>query len=391
MGAGDGAAVGAQAVRGSPFPVLISSKDCPVKILIPILGFGRAGGYRVLSELANAWIRGGHDVVFLCPDSSDEPYFPTKARIIWVDGAGTISEERCNKAKPGGRYHLQALFYGLKAIGRQYDVIFANHSLTAWPVALVSCGKAKKVYYVQAYEPEYYASSKTIKGYLLAIVSALSYHFPLKKIVNSPIYFRYKNLRAWDFVPPGVDLAIFKPTEPRRNVETTETIIIGCIGRHEPEKGTIYVLRAFDELYKKDKRFLLRVAYGNLPGGWQHERCEIVVPKNDLELADYYRSLDILVAPGTTQHGAPHYPVLEGLACGCAVVTTGYMGATPDTAWIVENRNAQSIVCAINQLVMDFEERSTKMNHGLTALRSFSWDSVADRMLLIMLDVHPDK
>ena len=358
-----------------------------MKILIPILGFGRAGGYRVLSELANAWIRGGHDIVFLCPDSSDEPYFPTKARIIWGDRAGTVSEERRNKAKPSGSYHLQALFYGLQTIGRQYDVIFANHSLTAWPVALASCGAAKKIYYVQAYEPEYYMSTKTLKSSLLAMVSAFSYHLPLKRIVNSPIYFRYRNLRASDFVPPGIDLSIFKPLEIPRDIEHTETIVIGCIGRREPEKGTIYVLRAFEVLYRSDKRFVLRVAYGNLPVGWKHERCEIVVPNNDGELADYYRSLDVLVAPGTVQHGTPHYPVLEGLASGCAVVTTGYMGATPDTAWIVKNRNVESIVSAMSQLVMDSKTRNTKKSHGLMAVRSFSWDSVADRMLHMMSNV----
>lgn len=359
-----------------------------MKILIPILGFGRAGGYRVLSELANAWLRRGHEVVFLCPDSSDAPYFPTVAKIAWVDGKGTVSETRSGKTKPSGRYNLQALFRGVKKIGRQYDVIFANHSFTAWPVAFTSCGEAKLLYYVQAYEPEYYANKKTLKGYLLAMVSALSYYLPLKRVVNSPVYFHYKNLRATEFVPPGIDLDIFKPIGTRRDIESAETIVIGCIGRHEPEKGTIYVLRAFEELYKKDKRFLLRVAYGNLPDGWKHERCEIVTPKDDYELAEYYRSLDVLVAPGTIQHGAPHYPVLEGLASGCAVVTTGYMGATPETAWIVKNRDIESIIDAINKLVIDSKMRCSRIDRGLIYTIEFSWDSIAEQMLLAISSVH---
>lgn len=354
-----------------------------MKIIIPVLGFGRAGGYRVLSNLANEWIKQGHDIDFLCPDSSDEPYFPTEARVVWVDGAGNISTKRAAIEKPSGWYHLKSLYRGLKIIGKKYDVIFANHSLTAWPVSLASCDKAMKVYYVQAYEPEYYANAKTIRGYLLAAVSALSYHLPLKRIVNAPIYFRYKNLSASQFVPPGIDLAIFRPLDTDNKIGDAKTIVIGCIGRCEPEKGTIFALRAFQEVYKIDSRFRLRVAYGNLPVNWEHKQCETVVPKNDEELANYYRSLDILIAPGTVQHGAPHYPVLEAGACGVAVITTGYMGASPKTAWIVKNKDVISIVDSISQIVCDDNERIKRTAAFLNVTQEFSWEYVSEKMLKI--------
>lgn len=351
-----------------------------MKIIIPILGFGRSGGYRVLSELANSWVKQGNNVDFLCPDSSDDPYFPTNAGIIWVDVAGNHTRDRLVKVEPSGWYHTASLYRGLKNIGAQYDVILANHSITAWPVALAPCGKAKKFYYVQAYEPEYYISRRTMRGYLLATISALSYHLPLKRIVNAPIYFRYKNLWASQFVPPGIDLDIFKPTEIKKNI-AGDSLVVGCIGRHEPEKGTTYVLQAFEEIYKRDSRFKLRVAYGNLPSGWQHEHCEVVVPQNDQELADYYRSLNILVAPGTVQHGAPHYPVLEAGACGVSVVTTGYMGATPETAWIVRNKDVKSIVDSLVEIISNDERRTEKRAKFLDEARKYSWDHVAEKML----------
>jgi glycosyltransferase involved in cell wall biosynthesis len=216
------------------------------------------------------------------------------------------------------------------------------------------------------------------------MVSALSYHLPLNRIVNAPVYFHYRNLRASQFVPPGLDLANFKPLDINKNLEDAKTIVIGCIGRHEPEKGTIFALSAFEELYKRDGRFRLRVAYGNLPVNWKHEKCEVVVPKNDLELADYYRSLDILVAPGTVQHGAPHYPVLEAGACGVAVVTTGYMGATPETAWIVRNKDVGSIVKTILDNISDDAQRIQKRTNFLNATQEFSWHYVSGKMLKII-------
>ena len=64
---------------------------------------------------------------------------------------------------------------------------------------------ARKFYYVQAYEPEFYTSLGT-KAYVLAGLSAVSYWLPIRRIVNAELYFRYKNLRADTMVPPGIDL-----------------------------------------------------------------------------------------------------------------------------------------------------------------------------------------
>lgn len=353
-----------------------------MKILIPVFGFGRTGGYRVLSELASAWIKQGHSVDFLCLGSSPEPYFPTSGKIIRIDRKGKLSNENNGDAKLSRFQHLKALYKGLNLLGPTYNVILANHSLTAWPVGLASCGDAKKIYYVQAYEPEYYSGAKTLRGYLFGLVSALTYHLPLEKIVNSPIYFKYKNLRSSFYVPPGLDLDNFRPSlSAKENLKDSNIVVIGCIGRSEPEKGTVYVLRAFEMLYAKDQRYRLRIAaFGDLPDNWTHEKCELIVPKNDMELADYYRGLDILVAPGTVQHGAPHYPVLEAGACGIPVITTGYMGATDDTAWIVPNRDAKSIANAVEVIVSDNQSVRKRVDRFLADIVAYSWNNVATKM-----------
>ena len=63
-----------------------------MRILIPVLGFGRGGGYRVLSELASAWTRAGHEVTMLVHREAGTPYFPTNARIIWSDVRGRLAD-----------------------------------------------------------------------------------------------------------------------------------------------------------------------------------------------------------------------------------------------------------------------------------------------------------
>ncbi len=44
-----------------------------MKILIPMAAFGTAGGARVLSQLANAWIDAGHEVDMLVPPPRGTP------------------------------------------------------------------------------------------------------------------------------------------------------------------------------------------------------------------------------------------------------------------------------------------------------------------------------
>jgi len=352
-----------------------------MKILIPMTDFGRTGGYRVLSELANAWIRNDHHVCFLVPCTSQLPYFPTRASIIRVDSNG-------NAVDPGesvpsrGIVQLASLYKALNRMADHYDILLANYSLTAFPVSFCTCHTAKKFYYIQAYEPDYFWGQRTFKSTILGLLSKLSYNLPLQRIVNAPLYFAYKNIRSDRFVTPGLDLNIFKPDE--RSVvdfKNKKTIIIGCIGRKEPEKGISYVLEAFKKLYGRDKRFLLRVAFGNLPGNWAHERCEVIMPNNDLELAGFYKSLDILIAPGTVQHGAPHYPVLEAMACGIPVVTTGYYGADNSTAWIVENKSSESIVNAVTDLIDKSELTFSKTVKALHIAQQLEWEIVSAKMI----------
>lgn len=348
-----------------------------MRILIPVLGFARAGGYRVLSELANAWIRAGHEVAFVAPVTSAPPYFPTKAHVYWIGDRGEVMPGPLGAGETGAG-NIRALFAGLRRLHREYDVVLANHSLTTWPVVLAGVPRRKRFYYIQAYEPEYY----TLGGQrLLWALSRLSYALPITQLANASIY-RHALVRPVAVVPFGIDLDLFHRKQASVRL-AGDPIIVGCIGRHEPQKGTPYVLEAFERLYASDPRHRLRVAYGNLPAGWSHPAAEIVVPANDAELAAFYRSIDVLVAAGTVQHGAPHYPALEALASGTTLVTTGFQPATEDNAWLVPNRNAVAIAEALRDIVADPGAMERRRCAGYEAVRPFAWDAVAGLALSV--------
>lgn len=343
------------------------------RILIPILGFAPQGGYRVLSELANAWIRNGHDCTFLTPATSAPPYFPTHAQILRCDRRGKFSETQSSE-KPQGLDNVWSIFAGLKCIGGNYDVIFANHCLTAWSVSLAGCGNARKFYYIQAYEPDYYPLLKHPVKHLLA---RGSYLLGLRQVANAA------NYRGWGIepeaiIPPGIDLSIFVQKQLDEDFLDKATITLGTIGRAEPYKGTATALAAYRTLRKSDQRLRMKVGFGNVA---PDADIEIVPIRGDVQLAAFYRSVDVLVVSCKGQHCAPHYPLIEAMASGTPVVHTRYFPGNATNSWQADESTTESVASALQQLIQTPQsERLRRVKEARqTVERQLSWDAVAAR------------
>lgn len=364
-----------------------------LSILIPLLGFGRAGGYRVLSKLADEWISHGCRVAFLAPYWSDPPYYPTKAEIHWVDARGYDVEHRPQMefartmfGKIGRMFRLlSGLVRGIHRLTGPWDIVLANHSLTAWPVALART-QGTKVYYIQAYEPEFYEVRRGLNNLVLRWASWASYFLPLYRIVNAPLYLRYRSCRARNWIPPGLDLDVFHPATKNDSCEVKAEgleFTVGCIGRAEHDKGTKPALEAYCIFAKNTPgphRF--RMANFGVPPAWLEgvPGLECVVPGNDVELASYYRSLDVILALGTQQHGAHHYPVLEAMASGVSVITTGYAPADVSNAWIVGS-NPIDASAALVDVYTHPNSGELKRHRAVISIQPYAWQHVGAQFL----------
>lgn len=345
-----------------------------MKILIPMAAFGTAGGARVLSQLANAWIDAGHEVDMLVPRTAGHPYFPTRARILRTDirGAVKVKAEPEGPERPGLHNNF-ALRAGLARIGGRYDVVLANHNLTAWAVALASVPRHARFYYIQAYEPTFCIDPFAPGRYALA---RLSYNLPLTQIVNAP---SYPGLEDRPVISCGIDLSVFHRREDPVRFRQDTPIVLGTIGRTEPWKGTRYVLEAFEQLHARDPRYRLRVAFGNLPEGWSHSAADVVMPRGDVELAAFYRSVDIMVAGTYGLNDSPHYPVLEAMASGVPAVSTGYRPADESNSWLYPARDTAELVNVIAGIEHD-PDLHEKIDRARTAAEAFGWPVVAKAM-----------
>ena len=145
-------------------------------------------------------------------------------------------------------------------------------------------------------------------------------------------------------------------------------------------RSTASVLSAFETLHRFDERYRLKVAFGNLPPDWSHPAAEIVDIKNDDELADFYRSLDILLVGAVGQTGAPHYPVIEGMACRTPVLHTGYFPGNSENSWLAEPGDPQALVDGVLEILAD-ETVEAKTTMGLNFVReNLSWPALASSM-----------
>ena len=345
------------------------------RILIPILIFGKGGGVRVLSELSNYWIANGNEVTICCYYESPSPYYPLNANIIWLDKNG--EKTKCNiTANPKNSVpkRIISLCKYLKRHSKDYDIVLANQNNTAISVLLGS--KAHNYYYIQAYEPEFYDElgiSSTIKK----MIAWTTYLYPMKRIVNADIFKKYKNIRSKYVIPPGLNLQTYYPKS--LNKENKTELVIGCIGRHEAWKGSEDVGEATRILHERGYNVKLKVAFNPV----SYKNHELVIPDGDSNLADYYRSLDVLIAPGHIQMGAIHYPVIEAMACNVPVITTGYYPANNENAFIVPIKRPDKIADVLISLINDYSIACTKSAIANKDIQRFDWNIVSNEFIEI--------
>lgn len=328
---------------------------------------------RSLSLLANEWIKMGHEVTFLCHESTDKPYYPTIANIIYHDDNGLISlKPNADRRQTSHSIYASmfSLYRALNSIESTYDVGIATFYLTAYPLKFSKI-KLKKFYYIQAYEPGFF-SGKDRSSFMYKNIAKQSYNLGLKLVVNARSYYNYNEIKTSRLVLPPVDLGVFYPKLNPGKINPSN-VKIGMIGRQIGWKGGDYVVRAFRALQIDDStanNYQLHVAFGGEDLN-QEKNTVIRCPNNDSELADFYREMDILVAVPTLQNGAVHYPVVEALACGTPLITTGYYPATYANSLQVPPHDFLAIKESIKEIIINPDIAVERSMRGLVDVQEY--------------------
>ena len=161
----------------------------------------------------------------------------------------------------------------------------------------------------------------------------------------------------------------------------TVEVSSNSIGRKEEWKGIGDVVKAIELLHDLNIEIDFKVAFNRV----DYDKYDFVVPNGDSELADFYRSVDVIVAPGWYQLGAIHYPVIEAMACGTAVITTGYYPANTDNAYIVPVKSPEDISRCLIDIMNNPNLVKEKIKQALKDVNQFEWTNLGNNFEDIFL------
>jgi phosphatidyl-myo-inositol alpha-mannosyltransferase len=192
-------------------------------------------------------------------------------------------------------------------------------------------------------------------------------------------------------IPNGVDVAKYQRAVPiARWMDGTRNLLF--VGRHEPRKGLVELLKAYRILRKTgcDCRLLV---VGQGPLSREARRyvatrrlggVEFLGRVGDEEKAQLFRSADVYVSPAT---GGESFGIvlLEAMAAGTPIVASdihGYKGVVrrDREAILVPPREPKQIAAAIARLLRDDALRDEMGRNGLARAQEFSWERVTAKV-----------
>lgn len=335
-----------------------------MRIVIPILRFGRSGGERVISKLASGLSSEGHDVTFIVPKGNDVPYYATTAKIITFEG----SKSHFKIFRWISNYFN--MLVSCKNVNA--DAVIATYHQMAY-IALFLPRKMRRIYYIQAYEVNFYTN---IIGKFFA---GFTYVMPFEKIVNSEcILPRFiNNYRAC--IPAGVDYNLFFG-ERRNATSGSRPINIGIIGRKEPYKGTKEVLDTLLKYIKYNKlenKVVINVAV-YLADEYKSKGIKYHEVNNDVELAGFYKLNDIFVATGLVEYGAFHYPCAESMVAGCLTISNYAPLTDTDSCLKIIGFSQNEIIEKLNKAMNIYlSGEYFEIERNQNAMLKYSWDNIS--------------
>ena len=192
-------------------------------------------------------------------------------------------------------------------------------------------------------------------------------------------------------IPNGVDVDYYRKAVPiARWQDGTRNLLF--VGRHEPRKGLLVLLKAFRILRKTGCPCRLLVV-GSGPQEREARRyvmtrrvagVEFLGRVSDAEKAQLFRTADVFVAPATGRESFG-IVLLEAMAAGAPIVASdihGYKGVLRrgEQGLLVPPGDPRELATAISRLVDDDTLRREMSASGIARAETFSWERITERV-----------
>ncbi len=235
------------------------------------------------------------------------------------------------------------------------------------------------------WSPAYEFGSRTLGGYADRLHGRIAVSAAARHFIDRFFPGDYK------VIPNGVDVDRFQRAVPvARWQDGTRNILF--VGRFEPRKGTLDMLKAYRVLRKTgcDCRLLL-------VGGGPQERearryvatrrllgVEFLGRVSDEEKAQLFRTADVYVSPATGRESFG-IVLLEAMAAGAPIVASdihGYKGVVRRgrEALLVPPREPKDVAVAVARLLQDGALAERMSAAGVARAAEFSWERVTAKV-----------
>lgn len=339
-----------------------------INFVIPFLG--KTGGIAVALEHARGLRALGHDVVVYYPLLPYRQFLFGEKSFArkWILGQlkpllGNLVRFRTQVAWAGPGSPVRPVAWIAGPFLRDADVTVATAWPTAYSVAALPPRKGAKVYFIQGYE-DWSSDPVQVDG---------SYRLPMDLVTIAPwltalMEGRFgRKVRAE--VPNGVDQGRFCPPA-RRDWERPSILMM----HHELErKGAGDGLKALAAVHARHPGVPIRLfGMASDPGlPW----AEYHRDPSPGALISLYQESHIFLSPSRSEGWG--LPVVEAMACGCAVVATR-TGCVPvfeegGNLLAVEPGDPASLEASLELLLGDPAACRTMAERGLRAVAEYTW------------------
>ena len=198
----------------------------------------------------------------------------------------------------------------------------------------------------------------------------------------------------YQIIPNGIDYPHFAAEVPpiARYIDDKRNILF--VGRQEQRKGLPFLLQAYARL-KRERPNIRLIVVG--PDGGMRSACERYVQRHGLEdvvftglvpyeeLPRYYKTADVYCAPNTG-HESFGIVLLEAMAAGTPIVASdigGFADVLEDgvEGLLAPPRDAEALAEAVDRLLADATRREQMGRAGTVRAEHYGWERVSARVL----------
>ena len=344
-----------------------------------------------IRSLAEEFAHLGHDVRIIAPASHHEPRGDSRlipiGRPHSIPSSGSVSRVSLS-------LHLAPR---IKEVLRQerFDVVHLHEPFMPMLCSAMlrfSDGINVGTFHAYAGRPGY-GLGRPVTTYLLKrrnrkLQGRIAVSVPAKRYAE-------KNVSGdCTIIPNGVDLRHFHPDVPPMKEYQDGRFNILFVGRMEPRKGLVYLLKAFRRLKATHSNIRLIIVG---PGVWFRRKFELQVkmmglkdvvfvgPVSFSDLPRYYATADVFCAPATG-HESFGMVLLEAMALGKPIVASrieGYASVVTDEqeGLLVPAKDATGLASALERCLTSEDLRRKMGEQGLVTVQRYDWPIIARRVL----------